>query len=182
MRTDLSIPIQAVETARATFVAEASNLSYQQAEFQPAADSWSIKEVVEHIYWAEKVGVLGMWKALTAYKNGTPLWQGENSNAGLSIEEVVANTWQVKEIVPPIAAPKWGGPIDFWLAGLAACTQELIALQKALEGLNPSEIIFPHPISGPLEVYQRINFLSFHMKRHQAQIQAIKTHSNYPKN
>ena len=179
---DLSAAIQSVEKARLSFLTAASNLSYQQTEFKPDTNSWSIKEVVEHIYWAEKVGILGMWKALTAYKNGTPLWEGENVNAGLSIEEVVANTWQVKEIVPQIAAPKWGGPVDFWLAGLKACTQELTALHKALDGMNPSEIIFPHPISGPLDVYQRIDFLSFHMKRHQGQIQAIKKHLDYPKN
>ncbi|MFM7671814.1 MAG: hypothetical protein ACKO6Q_04400 [Bacteroidota bacterium] len=35
-------------------------------------------------------------------------------------------------------------------------------------------IIYPHPLSGPLNVYQRLEFLRYHMERHQRQIEGIR--------
>jgi hypothetical protein len=43
-----------------------------------------------------------------------------------------------------------------------------------MEGLDPEAIIYPHPISGPLNVKQRMEFLRFHMERHIHQIERIK--------
>ena len=45
---------------------------------------------------------------------------------------------------------------------------------QACSGLSQEEIIYPHPLSGPLNVYQRMEFLRYHMERHQRQIEQIK--------
>ena len=100
--------ISEVESTRKDFIAVAAGLSQTQAEFKPNPDVWSIRDIVEHIVWAERAGVVGMWKAVEGVKSGTPVWEGENVNKGLSIEEVVDNTWQEKEKSPEIAEPMWG--------------------------------------------------------------------------
>lgn len=172
--------IEAVETARQAFIGSAASLRFDQYNFKPSPDQWAIVEIVEHLYWAEQIGVNGMWKALDGIKNRQPIWEGEPEHQGRTIEEVVALTWQTKEQVPDVARPRWGGALDYWIANLQSCQQVLATLTKALNGYDPTQIIYPHPISGPLNVTQRIEFLRFHLNRHQGQIERIKGHVDFP--
>lgn len=178
--TPLDNLISAVEASRARLIFTVSGLSFNQATFKPDPESWSLRDITEHMVWAEQIGVMGMWKAADGIRNGQPIWEGKNPNAGLSIETVIEQTWQTKEKVPEVAKPKWGGPIAFWISALEACTHNLSNLKDFLNGLDPEKIIYPHPISGPLNVVQRINFLRFHLDRHQAQMERIKQHPNFP--
>lgn len=173
--------IESVEVARQAFIEEASNLTFAQIHFKPAADAWSILQNVEHIVRAEQSGVFGLFKAIDGYRRNDLVWSGVPIHRGLSIEEVIAKTWQVKEQVPEIAAPIWGGSLNYWLTLLQAQTGLLKGLGEHLEGLDLEEIIFPHPISGPLDAGQRVDFLRFHLERHQKQIQNVKTHLDFPK-
>ena len=173
--------IESVENARQAFIAEASDLTYAQIHFKPTPDTWSIIQNVEHIVRAEQSGVFGLFKAIDGYKRNDLVWSGNPIHRGLSIEEVVDKTWQPKEKVPEIAAPIWGGSLNYWLTLLNAQTALLKGLGNALEGLDLEEIIFPHPISGPLDAGQRLDFLRFHLARHQQQVQNVKAHLDFPK-
>lgn len=172
--------IQQTEQSRDQFLASVAHLTFAQATFQPAPDSWSILAITEHIVRAEQSGVMGMWKALDGIRQGNPVWSGEPIHRGLSIEEVVARTWQSKEKVPEIAAPIWGGSLSYWIAMLKAQRVLLQELAAALDGYDLETILFPHPISGPLDVRQRLEFLRFHLDRHRAQIEAVKAHPDFP--
>ncbi|NRB46637.1 MAG: DinB family protein [Saprospiraceae bacterium] len=172
--------IQEVERARQDFIDSLSGLSSQQYRYQPAPDQWAILEIAEHMVWAEQIGVNGMWKALEGIKNGAPIWAGTPTHVGRTIEEVVDLTWQTREKVPEVAKPRWGGALDFWIAALKACAPILAALKVALAEYDPAEIIYPHPISGPLNVVQRIEFLRFHLDRHRAQVERIKADPAFP--
>lgn len=176
----LKTSIQEVFTARRQFIREAVGLSHEQAHFKSSPEVWSICENVEHIVWAERAGVYKMWIAVDNFKKQKAGWEGEAVHNELSIEEVIAKTWRPKEIVPDIAKPRWGGSIDFWIHSLAACQSVLETFAKELEYLDPAQIIYPHPISGPLNIWQRIAFLRFHLERHQAQIQRVKADPQYP--
>jgi hypothetical protein len=50
-----------------------------------------------------------------------------------------------------------------------------------MQGLDPEKVIYPHPISGPLNVLQRMQFLRFHMERHQKQVEQLKYHPQFPR-
>ncbi len=173
--------IKQVEQARQNFIAAASGLSYEQSYFKPTPEAWSITEIVEHMTWAEQGGIIGIWKAIEGIKNNKPVWTGEAVHQGLSIEQIIERTWQPKEKVPENAKPRWGGPIDYWIASLKGCQNLLHALQIGLKGLDPEWVIFPHVISGPLNVFQRMEFLRFHLERHQKQIELIKAHLDFPR-
>lgn len=172
--------LASVAEAREAFINEASGLSHTQANFRPNPDSWSIVEIVEHIVRAEQSGISGLWKAWDGLKRGEPVWEGYPVHKSLSADEIIAKTWQPKEIVPPIAAPQWGGSISFWLAMLKAQQVMLAELAAELEDFPLETLIYPHPISGPMDAAQRFDFLRVHMLRHQNQIQSIKKDSNFP--
>lgn len=170
-----------VSSARNEFISAASGLSEHQAAFKPTEESWCITENVEHLFWAEHGGINGMWKTLEAYKNNKPIFTGERIHQGLSIEKIIEKTWKEKELVPEVAKPRLDGPVEFWNISLLNLQKVLEGLAHALQGFDLEKIIHPHPISGPLNVIQRFEFLRFHLNRHQKQIENIKAHPQFPK-
>ncbi len=166
--------IEKVELARENFIQACSGLTHEEANFKSSEDSWSITNVAEHIVRAEWGGLNGIWCAMDGYKRNEPVWSGDNYNKGLSIEVIVDKTWQPHQPAPEPARPQWGGPIEFWLNLLRNGKHTVAETYRQMEGLNPEEIIYPHPLSGPLNVYQRMEFLRYHMERHQRQIEDIK--------
>jgi hypothetical protein len=172
--------IQEVESARRRYIGSVETLSPEQALFKPAPGRWSAVENTEHIVRAEWGGINGMWKAVDGAQTGTPAWDGDPCHRGKSIEQIVAETWQEKEQVPPVAAPTWGGPVAFWIAALEANESVLRALGGALERHDLEAIHYPHPISGPLDMRQRLEFIRFHLDRHRNQVEELKSHTAFP--
>jgi hypothetical protein len=172
-----------VSTARQSFLSAVSSVTEEQAAFKFEENEWSINQNAEHLFWAEFGGINGMWKAFHRLKAGNPTYTGERVHHGLSIEAIIALTWKEKEQVPEIAKPKWGGPIQSWINALSSCQPMLEGLVSEIQqsGLNPQDIIHPHPISGPLNIVQRLQFLRFHINRHLQQVENIKSHSLFPK-
>jgi hypothetical protein len=170
-----------VDLARKSFIRSASNLTSSQASFKSFPEEWSIIDNVEHMVWAEMGGINGIWKTYQAIKAGKPIWTGDAIHHGLPIETIIEKTWKEKEIVPEVAKPRWGGPVQYWIIALQNCQPLLEELGKVLVHEDLEQIIYPHSISGPLNVIQRMEFLRFHLNRHQNQIERIKSDSNFPK-
>ncbi|WP_018621332.1 DinB family protein [Spirosoma luteum] len=162
-----------VATARTRYIDEVSKLSEEQAHRKPTPDGWSAVDNTEHLYWAEHGGIWGMWRAFQAKQAGTPIWEGERVHRGLPIETIIERTWQPKEQVPAIAAPRMGGPSAFWLSAFASLQQPLSALAATLANEDLEAIIHPHVLSGPLDIRQRFEFLRFHIDRHRNQVLAL---------
>ncbi len=173
--------IKHVSQARQEFIKSTIGLSPAQAGYKPNEQTWSVTDNVEHMVWAEMGGINGIWKTFHALKAGQPIWSGTAIHHGLSIEQIIEKTWQPKEQVPEIAKPRWGGPLEYWIQALQNCQPLLEALAKSLEGQDLEKIIYPHIISGPLNVVQRMEFLRFHLNRHQKQIENTITLADFPK-
>jgi hypothetical protein len=175
-----------VAAARARFLEMVGKPSPAQAVFRPAPDAWSITDNIEHITLAEQGGINSIWKALAGARAGTPVWTGTLVHAGLNIEKIIATTWKEREQVPATAAPKWGGPAEYWISALRSVQSQLDALGAELEraegeGIDLAAVVYPHVISGPLDVQQRLEFLRFHLDRHRGQVERIRQHADFPR-
>jgi hypothetical protein len=178
--SELSRLIQEVEAARGRYIEAIAALTPQQAHYKPAPETWSAVENTEHIVRAEHGGIAAMWKAVEGLETGSRAWDGDPPHHGKSIEQIVAETWNEKEQVPPVAAPSWGGPLAFWSAALQANEGLLRALGRALDGHELEAIHYPHPISGALDMRQRLEFLRFHLDRHRNQVEELRRQSGFP--
>ncbi|MCG8458619.1 MAG: DinB family protein [Holophagales bacterium] len=171
---DVEQLVEEVDRARGRYLMSVGGVSAERAAYRPEPSRWSILDVTEHLVWAEEVGVRGIWSALDGLRSGQPVWIGDPVHRGLSIEQVVERTWRTKEQVPEVAAPRWGGSLAYWAACLRSRQAVLEELAKQLEGFDLESVIYPHPISGPLDARQRLEFLRFHLDRHRAQVETLK--------
>jgi hypothetical protein len=162
--------IQDVATARRAYLEEIAGISEAQAGWKPGPEVWNILEITEHLFWAEQGGIFGMWKTLHAIRDGAVIRTYESIHKDMPIEQVIEITWQPKEKVPAVAAPRLGGPIAFWKASLHSLQGILESFGMDLQEEELRWLAHPHPISGPLDFQQRIEFLRFHIHRHRDQV------------
>ncbi len=181
MPEDVALRIRRTGEERARLIALVEGLRAGQAEYKPAAEVWSVNENLEHLVLAEVSGTSKIWAAAEGVRNGRPVWSGEHTNRGLSIEDVIARTWRPKEAAPPIATPHIGGPLAYWVEYLKLSQGLLERLETVLSGLDAEAVVFPHFLSGPLDALQRIEFLRFHLARHRAQIEALMGQPGFPR-
>lgn len=173
---DVNQLVAEVETARKEFLLVVASFDNQQGQWKPAPDAWNAAEVCEHLYWAEQGGVLMMWKALEGVRSGKPVFEGEMTNVGLSIDQIVERTWKPKETAPESAKPRLFGPLSFWISALQSLQLPLRVLGEQLAEENLERIIYPHVFMGPLNARQRLEFIRLHLDRHRLQVLALKEH------
>ena len=170
MAVSVSSLLESIEASRARLNSLVADLD---RDVRPAGDGWSVADILEHLVLAERMGVHRIWRAAEATRSGRPVWTGVHVNGGLSIEEIVARTWQSREVAPDGATPTGRGGLPLWRAELQALTSVTATVQQAVEGLRLTSVIDPHFLSGPLDAGQRLEFIRFHIDRHRDQIAAV---------
>lgn len=173
--TDL---IGEVKLARIQYLQVVSTCPEGKVNWRCAPESWNLIDITEHLYWAEHGGIFGMWKTLHAIRNGTYAKTTESKFKNFPIQQIIDQTWQAKEKVPAVAAPRMGGTLIFWRHALASLQSVLEAFGHDLKEEELRVQAHPHPISGPMDFQQRLEFLAFHIRRHHGQ--ASELLSNMP--
>ncbi len=162
-----------VAEARKLYIRQIDDITEVQAQWKSAPEVWNIIENTEHLFWAEHGGIVGMWKTLHAIRDGKMESKLEPIHQDMPIEKVIDLTWKPKELVPPVAAPRMGGPLVFWKLSLISLQELLDAFGNDLKENELRLQAHPHPISGALDFQQRIEFLKFHIDRHRGQVAQI---------
>lgn len=163
-----------VKEARDSYCTRIVAISETQAHWKPSPDAWNPIEITEHLYWAEQGGIGGMWKTLYAIRAGQTEKRYDSIHQNLPIEEIIARTWKEKETVPPVAAPRQGGTLIFWRNALASLQQILESFAADLQDEELRLQAHPHPISGAMDFQQRLEFLAFHIHRHEEQVEKLQ--------
>lgn len=174
MMNKVSVLVKHVEQVRNSYAALLANVDENEGNYKPTSDTWCLAEITEHLFWAEHGGILGMWKTLDAIREGKMERTFESIHKGLSIEVIVDRTWKSKEQVPAVAAPRMGGTLIFWRAALLSLQ---LILDEFGNDLKEDELrmqAHPHPISGPMDFQQRLEFLAFHIQRHHEQAKEVR--------
>lgn len=159
--------------SRTNYISIIKHLSQEKASFKKAEDEWSIVDITEHLFWAEHGGILGMWKTLQAIREGKMEKTFDSIHKDLPIQNLIDLTWKPKEIVPAVAAPRFGGMLVFWQYSFLSLQEVLQAFGNDLQEHELRIQAHPHPISGAMDFHQRLEFLSFHIDRHAIQAQEI---------
>jgi hypothetical protein len=159
--------------SRRSFIQLVSDIPEPIAQTRPSEDRWSVVENAEHLFWAEVSGVSGLWRTLFAIRSGAMPRTLESDHRDMTIEEIIDQTWQPKEQVPPIAAPKLNSTLAYWTTALKNLQPVLEAFGNELKEDELRLRAQPHPISGHMDFQQRLEFIRFHIDRHAEQVKEV---------
>ena len=174
-----------IDSTRAELLRSVEGLSAEQRDFRPSPDRWLVAEIVEHLSMVERsvarlVGSL-LRKAEESGRGGdAPLESGRDGGrpfAPVSIADFVEQTSTQKLDAPDSVRPT-GAPLADSLASLRDSRAALHALRERVEHADGAAVRFPHPVWGPINLYQWLLFVGAHEQRHLAQINALKETMN----
>ena len=139
----------------------------------PEAGRWSVDGVVEHLAIVEQriVGTL-RGKVDEARANGVAPETDDSSVLDEATLRRVLNR-TVKISASEAAQPKGVMDAESAWAALQRSRERLHDLLRDVDGLAGREILAPHPVLGPIDLYAWIGFVGAHEARHADQIREI---------
>lgn len=145
---------------------------------QPGVDRWSVAQVLQHLLIIEKRIGLGMTKWVTDARTSEVGPETETSSVMNSVPLQLIIDRSQRRNAPDEVRPQ--GDIDAESAW-AALEQSRASLRAAFlagNGLALSQVIQPHPVLGPINLYQWMLFVGSHEMRHTAQVIEIAEQLN----
>jgi hypothetical protein len=168
-----------IEKIHVRFTASVTNLTEAQENFHPAPGRWSIAENAEHISIVN-TGLLRLTKKLLKQAEADPKpVKFDLQLPPLTVTDegkLLERKWEAPEIV----VPQGGARVVDSLAANNQVINDLFALKPRLEMVDLSEMTWPHPILGQLNLYQWLLLLGEHEERHRLQIETVKSSSDFP--
>ena len=140
---------------------------------QPGADRWSVAQVLQHLLIIEKRIGLGMTKWVTDARASNRGPETETSSVMNSLPLQLITDRSQRRNAPEEVRPS--GDIDAqsaWVA-LEKSRESLRAAFLSGDGLALSKVIQPHPVLGPINLYQWALFVGSHETRHAGQVREI---------
>lgn len=156
-------------------VAAVKGLSEAQLKFKPAADRWSVAEVVEHLALIEDLinqGVLGKLLSAPAPTAG---WDAKKVDA-MVLAKMPDRSTKAQAPEPAVPTGRWtpAETLEHFLAGRA----QTVAFLKSTPDLRGH--VVSHPVFGAMDGYEWILAVAGHTDRHTKQILEVKADPGYP--
>jgi uncharacterized damage-inducible protein DinB len=197
-----------LKATRAQTLAALAPLSQAQLDFSPGPGRWSIGEVADHLLLAEglyrdeiarlvalaRAGQRPYLKRSFDDINVAPLHLPTPILSLLQVPFSIMSRMlpdQVRSIVtefpvlptrnPDAATPRRGRPGAELRAALARSLAQTSALVEANGDLDFTGMISEHPLTGASDVPQILRFLSLHERRHQGQMERVRSISRFPR-
>jgi hypothetical protein len=145
----------------------------QLRDQSPGPDRWSVAQVLQHLVIIEKRIGRGLTKWVGDAKAGGLGPEVETSPVLHSLDLALIGDRSRRRNAPDEVAPK--GDLDA-ASAWTALEQTRAALRAGVmpgDGLALSEVIQPHPVLGPINLYQWLLFVGAHEARHTGQVREI---------
>lgn len=162
-----------IEGTRRCLLQTVEEMNDEQQRFRPAPERWSVAEIVEHLSIVEGNVVRLIGSLLKKGESGGHVRVEGAHFAPVSIADAVEQTRSRKLDAPENARPA-GTPLADSLSRLKDSRAALCSFRPRVERLDGVLLSFPHPVWGPINLYQWLLFVGAHEQRHLAQIEALK--------
>lgn len=143
-------------------------------ERPPAADRWSIAQVLEHLGIVERQVAALLRRGVRAATANGPLPPDLDTTPVLpTIDGARLLDRERRVQAGPMVQPKAALTAAAAFAELERTRADVVALVQSVDGQRTDAVQAPHPVLGTLTFHQWIAFLGFHEARHAAQIRAV---------
>jgi hypothetical protein len=140
---------------------------------QPAADQWSVAQVLDHLAIVHGLVAAGVGKSIAAAR-GTGLGPETATTSVLNTiptERILDRSRRVQ--APEAILPRADVDAETAWTELEQAHEKLRAALLSGDGLALEQVIQPHPVLGPLNMYQWVLFNGSHEARHTLQVREI---------
>jgi hypothetical protein len=160
-----------LENVKSEFISLVTSFSQEQRAQKPI-DGWNMLQVMEHIIWSEQ-GTLEYMKRKTQAPwadieraTDEEHKRSEQLNAALISEK----QWKAPDVLPsPTGAQSFDNMLIYW----ENLRNDYEAFLANLDANYHHRLIFKHPFSGRLSLFQTLDFLNNHVVHHMHQIKRI---------
>jgi hypothetical protein len=166
--------VDEIEAARSELVGIVSDLDEAATARRADPGQWSIGEVMHHLVLMENVVTTLLEKQIKRAKD-------RSIGADTSIESLLhsLDRFSLETVIDKITAPQSVVPAQGFskselLAQLSDSRAKLREAIKEADGVDLSQLQFPHPVIGRIDMYQWILYVGKHERRHIAQIARAK--------
>lgn len=173
MHVRLEELIEHLATQRAVLRAAVDRIAPAMRDEKPAPDRWSVAEVLEHLALIES-RIAGLLSSAIASARDQGL-RSENETTTVLDPAQMALLLDRNRRVETNESGIPSGRLsanDAWTA-LETSRRKLLDAVTQADGLALGDLFYPHPILGPLNLYQWIAFVGGHEARHAGQIDEI---------
>jgi uncharacterized damage-inducible protein DinB len=199
--------LNAFASVRALTLAAIGPLSRVQLEFSPRAGRWSVGEIADHLVLSEGL-YRGIFVELVALaRAGRPTYR-RNSFADVNVAPLYLPdallAWMavplglVTRLIPDrvislvtefpilptrnpdVATPRAGRPGADLKADLSDSMARTRAIIESNADLDFSQLVSEHPLTGRTSVTQILGFLALHERRHQGQMEDVRSDPRFP--
>lgn len=158
---------------RRAVLAAASAVPTELWTQQPAADRWSISQILEHLHRVESgTAALVAKRIAKARAAGHPAETETSSMLG-TLERFAVSDRSRPLVAPQIAEPTENPDGETMQRRLAKSRAALVSAIESGDGLALGEIRHTHLRFGELNLYEWILFIGEHEKRHALQIEEV---------
>ena len=165
--------LEHLDETRAAFLTAVAAAPPARRTGRPVAGRWSLGEVLDHVHKVETgLTRLLVKRIAQARERGVPPETDESSIFGMMDSQLLVDRRRPIE-APSMVLPAEDASVDEGLAALGERRAQLRAAVIDTNGLALATITHPHPVFGPLDMYQWVLLLGWHDLRHAAQVREI---------
>jgi hypothetical protein len=150
-----------------------NRFSFEQRNFQPSPNEWSIALVYEHLFKVEGNVKLAMEKHLQAKMIKKVKFSNKRNYFLLISALILPRKYKVPKNIPALSGDF---DINLWESQLEEWKKFLNQIPKE----HNKSLIFKHPYSGPLTPEMTAGFIYYHALHHLRQLYRIKKNPAFP--
>lgn len=186
MKLDMSFPelLTEAEAISRDVQFTFGQLNAEQLNWKPSAESWSVAQCLDHLISANKEMLSAFDPVIrgskqTRFLERLPFWSGF---WGRMMVKAVSPQGTQKFKAPTTAVPS-SSKLDPQIVGRFVDLQQEVSRKiKAVEGLNPDEVIITSPFAGFItySLLDACRIIVAHERRHFAQAQRVMAAEGFP--
>jgi hypothetical protein len=172
----------AISRSRQSLLKHVDGLSDAQLGYKPDDGEWSLNDILHHLALTDEANGKLTSRALKhAHEKNVPPDPTPDASVLNCLDAAVASL-NTKAQAPDFVRPQSHLSAPESLARLAASRERMLQSIEQLCVYDLTQLKYPHPVLGELDMYQWILIAGGHEGRHVAQIKRIKAESGFPAN
>ena len=175
MNKRLTEIVNLLEESRSALLGSVESLSQQQFDNKTDAESWSVGEILNHLHVTDTGVTRILNKQIQRAQNKGIGPDTNEESIAHSLDQYDLTTVKKKIKAPKGFVPEHGNPKEEVLNLLKTSRSSLMETIGKSSDFDLTQLEFPHPMIGKMNMYQWILFVDQHERRHTNQLKDVLT-------